>query len=145
MHDQKILVKQLDAGLPLPRHAAPGDAGVDLVAREGGVVEPGERALIPTGVAVAVPAGFVGLITPRSGLAINHGISLVNSPGVLDSGYRGEICAIVINEGSDPFKYERGDRIAQLVVVPFVRQHYEVVEELPTTERGSGGFGSTGR
>ena len=144
MHALKILVKQLDPELPLPRHATSGDAGVDLYAREKGTVWPGERKLVPTGIAVAVPPGYVGLIAPRSGLAINHGISLVNSPGILDSGFRGEIHAIVINEGEEAFEYDRGDRIAQLVVVPYVEQHFEVVAELPDSDRGEGGFGSTG-
>jgi dUTP pyrophosphatase len=101
--------------------------------------------LVPTGVAVAVPSGYVGLVAPRSGLAANSGISLVNAPGILDEGYRGEIYAIVVNLGSDPFVYDRGDRIAQLVVVPFVEQELQVVDELPESTRGAGGFGSTGR
>ena len=100
--------------------------------------------MVPTGIAVAVPPGYVGLIAPRSGLAIKHGISLVNAPGILDSGYRGEIHAIVINEGDEAFDYKRGDRIAQLVVVPFAEQQFEVVAELPDSARGDGGFGSTG-
>ena len=144
MHSLKILVEQLDPELPLPRHARPGDAGVDLYARTGGELAPGERTLVPTGIAVAVPDGYVGLIAPRSGLAARHGISLVNSPGILDAGYRGEIHAVLINEGDERFEYERGERIAQLVVVPFATQEYEVVSELPATDRGDGGFGSTG-
>lgn len=144
MHDVKILVKQLDAELPLPGHAKPGDAGVDLCAREPGTIWPGERKLVPTGIAVALPVGYVGLITPRSGLAIKHGISVVNSPGILDSGYRGEIQVIMLNGGEEAFEFERGDRIAQLVVVPFVEQRYEAVDELPASDRGEGGFGSTG-
>ena len=144
MDAQKILVKRLDPDLPIPRHARAGDAGVDLYARRGGVLAPGERAMVPTGIAVAVPAGFVGLITPRSGLAARHGVSLVNSPGILDAGYRGEIHVVAINEGSEPYSYERGERIAQLVVVPFASQDYEAVDELPASDRGAGGFGSTG-
>jgi dUTP pyrophosphatase len=144
MHTQKILVKQLDPDLPLPSHARPGDAGVDLYASEGGELAPGQRAMVPTGIAVAVPEGHVGLIAPRSGLAVRHGISLVNSPGILDAGYRGEIHVVMINQATEPFSFERGDRIAQLIVVPFATQHYVVVDELPSTERGSGGFGSTG-
>ncbi|NND03474.1 MAG: dUTP diphosphatase [Acidimicrobiia bacterium] len=144
MHALKILLKQLDPDIPLPSHATSGDAGVDLYAREAGTIWPGERKLVPTGVAVAVPSGYVGLIAPRSGLAIKHGISLVNSPGILDSGYRGEIHAVMINQGDEAFEYDRGDRIAQLVVVPFAQQHFEVVEELPESDRGEGGFGSTG-
>lgn len=144
MHAQKILMKRLDADLPLPRHATRGDAGVDLYAREGGVLQPGERTMVPTGIAVAIPEGYVGLVAPRSGLAIQNGVSLVNSPGILDSGYRGELQAVMINGGAEPFEFSRGDRIAQLVVVPFVQQHFEVVEELPESDRGAGGFGSTG-
>lgn len=144
MHALKILVKQLDPDLPLPRHATGGDAGVDLYARETGTIWPGERKLVPTGIAVAVPSGYVGLIAPRSGLAIKYGISLVNSPGVLDSGYRGEIQAVMVNGGDEAFDYKRGDRIAQLVVVPYAHQQFEVVEDLPDSDRGEGGFGSTG-
>ena len=117
---------------------------MDLYARTGGALAPGERTLVPTGISVAVPDGYVGLIAPRSGLAARHGISLVNSPGILDSGYRGEIHAVLINEGEEPFEYERGERIAQLVVVPFATQEYEVVANLPNSDRGAGGFGSTG-
>lgn len=144
MHSLKILVKQLDTSLPLPEHARDGDAGVDLYARVGGVLAPGERMLVPTGIAVALPEGFVGLVTPRSGLAVRHGISLVNSPGILDAGYRGELQVVMINGGSEPFEFARGERIAQLVVIPFVAQTYQVVEELPASDRGDGGFGSTG-
>lgn len=144
MHPVKILVKQLDPELPIPRHAEPGDAGVDLVARYDGAVAPGERALVATGIAVAIPEGHVGLVTPRSGLAMRSGVSLVNSPGILDSGYRGEIQVVMINHGAEPFEFRRGDRIAQLVVVPFFEQHYELVGELPQSRRGQGGFGSTG-
>ena len=144
MHILKILVEQLDPELPLPRHAQAGDAGVDLYARTGGALAPGERELVPTGIAVAVPDGYVGLIAPRSGLAARYGISLVNSPGILDAGYRGEIHAVLINEGDEPFVYQRGERIAQLVVVPFATQEYEVVVNLPGSDRGAGGFGSTG-
>jgi len=144
MHSPKILLHQLDPELPVPRHAQPGDAGVDLFARSGGELAPGERSLVPTGVAVAVPAGYVGLVAPRSGLAIRSGISLVNSPGVVDSGYRGEIQVVLVNQGSDTFRYERGERIAQLVVVPFATQDFELVDELPPSERGADGFGSTG-
>lgn len=140
----KIPLVRLDPGLPLPEHANPGDAGVDLCARTPGSLEPGERALVPTGVAVAVPDGFVGLVAPRSGLAIRHGISVVNGPGVIDSGYRGEIAVILVNLGSEPFAWERGDRIGQLVVVPHVEFEPHEVEALDPTDRGSGGFGSTG-
>ena len=144
MHSLNILVKQLDAELPLPSHAQPGDAGVDLYARSSGEVVAGERSLVPTGVAVAIPEGYVGLVVPRSGLAIRHGISLVNSPGILDSGYRGELQVVMVNHGQEAFRYERGERIAQLVVVPAMTQSWEVVANLPESDRGEGGFGSTG-
>ena len=144
MYSQKILVKQLDPALPLPEHARDGDAGVDLYARSGGVLAPGERMLVPTGIAVALPEGYVGLVAPRSGLAVRHGVSLVNSPGILDAGYRGELQVVMVNGGSEPFEFARGERIAQLVVVPFVSQVYELVAELPESDRGPGGFGSTG-
>ncbi len=144
MHSLKILVKQFAAELPVPRHAQPGDAGIDLYARVAGELVAGERTLVPTGVAVAIPEGYVGLVVPRSGLAIRHGISLVNSPGILDSGYRGELQVVMINHGSESFRYERGERIAQLVVVPYAAQSWEVIGELPASDRGVGGFGSTG-
>lgn len=108
------------------------------------LLEPGERQLVPTGVAVAIPEGYAGLVTPRSGLAIRHGISAVNSPGVVDSGYRGELSVILINHGDEPVELERGDRIAQLVVVPVEVQDFVLVDELPPSTRGEGGFGSTG-
>lgn len=140
----RIPLRQLDPELPIPRHARPGDAGVDLHAREAADLAPGERRAIPTGVAVAVPEGYVGLIAPRSGLAIRSGLSIVNTPGILDSGYRGEIAVILINLGSESVKISRGDRIAQLVVVPFTSVEFEVVDQLEDTDRGAGGFGSTG-
>lgn len=140
----RIPLKRIDPDLPMPQHAHPGDGGVDLYAREAVTLDAGAWAAIPTGVAVAVPDGFVGLISPRSGLAVRHGISLVNTPGILDSGYRGEIKAILINHGDESVTFERGDRIAQLVVVPVVEQEFVEVEELPDSERGDGGFGSTG-
>ncbi len=140
----KIPVVRLDPTLPLPTHARPGDAGVDLRARHAGSLQPGERALVPTGVAVAVPEGFVGLVAPRSGLAIRHGISVVNGPGVIDSGYRGEVAVILVNLGEEAFTWERGDRIGQLVVVPHVEFEPEETAELDASDRGAGGFGSTG-
>lgn len=140
----KIPVVRLDPGLPLPEHAKPGDAGVDLRAREAGSIAPGERALVPTGIAVSVPDGFVGLVAPRSGLAIRHGISVVNGPGVIDSGYRGEVAVIIVNLGDVDFAWERGDRIGQLVVVPHVEFEAAEVDELDASDRGSDGFGSTG-
>jgi len=144
VHGVKIPVKRLDAAIPLPTHARSGDAGVDLFARRGGRIAPGERDLVPAGIAVAIPKGYVGLIAPRSGLATRHGIGLVNAPGVLDSGFRGEIHALLVNGGDEPFQFKRGERIAQLVVVPCVQLEFDPVDELPTSQRGEGGFGSTG-
>lgn len=140
----KIPVRRLDPLLPLPAHAKDGDAGVDLRARDSGLLDPGERAMIPTGIAVAIPAGHVGLVAPRSGLAVRHGISVVNGPGIIDAGFRGELHVVAINLSSETWTYERGDRVGQLVVVPFVRQELHEVDELPDSERGAGGFGSTG-
>jgi dUTP pyrophosphatase len=141
----EIPTQRIDPGLPLPAHAHPGDAGVDLYARISVVLEPEAWAMVPTGVAVAIPIGHVGLVAPRSGLAARHGIGVVNGPGVVDAGYRGEINVLLINHGSEPFTVERGERIAQLVVVPFVSPDLREVDELPDSSRGTGGFGSTGR
>ena len=140
----QIPLKRLDSDLPVPAHAVTGDAGVDLYAAEEAILEPGERSIVPTGVAVAIPTGYAGLVTPRSGLAARSGISIVNSPGVVDSGYRGEIKVILVNLGSKAVQIERGDRIAQLVVVAVHDQEWVEVDELPVSERGVGGFGSTG-
>lgn len=140
----EILIQLLDDGLPVPQSAHPGDAGVDLGARTAATLEPGGRAAIPTGVAVAIPDGHAGLVVPRSGLAARHGISVVNGPGLIDSGYRGEIQVVLVNLGAEPFVIERGDRIAQLVVVPVVEPAFRVVDELPESRRGADGFGSTG-
>jgi dUTP pyrophosphatase len=140
-----VLVKRLDPGLPLPTRARGGDAGVDLYAVEAVRLQPGERATVGTGVAVAIPAGFAGLVAPRSGLAQRHGLGVVNAPGVVDSGYRGEIRVILVNHGAEPVSLARGERIAQLLVVPVETQGLLEVEELPSSERGEGGFGSTGR
>jgi dUTP pyrophosphatase len=101
--------------------------------------------MVPTGVAVAIPEGFAGLVTPRSGLAVKHGVGIVNSPGLVDSGYRGELTVLLVNHGDSPLKILRGDRIGQLVVVPVANQEFEIVDELPDSVRGEGGFGSTGR
>ena len=136
---------KLDSELPTPRHAHFGDGGVDLYARTDLRLEAGERALIATGVAVAIPTGFAGLVVPRSGLAIKHGIGVANGPGLIDTGYRGEIKVVLINHGVEAFEIARGERIAQLVVVPVAVQEWVQVEELPDTDRGAGGFGSTGR
>ena len=140
----RIVLKRLDPELPLPRHAHAGDAGVDLHAATPAMLAPGERAVVPTGVAVAIPEGHAGLVIPRSGMAARHGLSVVNSPGLVDSGYRGELKVILVNLGAEPVEVARGDRIAQLVVTPVESVEFVEVDELPGTERGEGGLGSTG-
>jgi dUTP pyrophosphatase len=134
------------AGLPLPAAASAGSAGADLRAAIDGewLLAPGARALVPTGFALEIPPGWEGQVRPRSGLAVGHGVTLVNSPGTVDSDYRGEIKVPLINLGAEPFRLARGDRIAQLVVAPVATVAFEEVEELPGTRRGGGGFGSTG-
>ena len=128
----------------LPRHAYAGDAGFDLSACERVVLEPGERALVATGVAVAIPSGYAGYLQPRSGLAIEHGITIVNTPGLVDSGYRGELHIILLNTDREhAFAIEHGMRIAQLVIVPVPPVELRVVDELPESERGERGFGSS--
>lgn len=126
------------------RPARPGDAGVDLRATRAVTLQPGERQLIPTGLAVAIPQGYAGFVQPRSGMAINRGMGVLNSPGLIDSGYRGELKVIAINMDSKPLEIERGERIAQLVILPVPPFVYEEVDALPDSERGAGGFGSTG-
>lgn len=138
-------IQRLDDGLPLPAYAHEGDAGADLYAREGVTLEPGERRLVPTGVAIALPDGYVGLVHPRSGLATKVGLSIVNAPGTVDSGYRGEIKVCLINLDRDtPIRLERGDRIAQLVIQRVERADFIETDELDATSRGAGGHGSTG-
>ncbi len=141
----KIPLQRLDPKMRIPQPAHPGDAGVDLQATQSIELKPGERALVPTGIAVAIPAGHVGLVAPRSGLASRHGIGVVNAPGVIDSGYRGEVKVILVNHGSESVVLERGDRIAQLIITPFVPPVFEEVEDLSDTSRAEGGFGSSGR
>ncbi len=140
----KIPFLRLDAALPAPRHVHEGDGGVDLRAREMVTLEPGGRRLVPTGVAVAIPSGFAGLVLPRSGLALRRGVTVLNAPGLVDSGYRGEVGVILVNLGGEAVVIERGERIAQLVVVGVEDQEFVAVEELPTSARGDAGFGSTG-
>lgn len=132
--------------LPLPAYATSGSAGVDLLAAvsEETVLAPMERKLIPTGIMAAIPEGFEGQVRPRSGLALRHGISMVNTPGTIDSDYRGEIKVIMVNLGEEPFVIKRGDRIAQFVICPVMQAEFAEVEELPETSRGGGGFGHTG-
>lgn len=145
MNEFDLQIKMLDAGLPVPSYAKEGDAGFDLRARESVTLAPGERALVKTGVAFALPEGYVGLVHPRSGLAAKHGITVVNAPGTVDAGYRGEIMVCLLNTDlREPFVVERGDRIAQLVVQRFETARFVVVDELPESERGAAGFGSSG-
>ena len=140
----RVQLQRLDPDLPVPRRAHRGDGGADLCARAGVRLAPRERALVGTGLAVAVPEGYCALVTPRSGLAVRHGIGVANGPGIIDSGYRGEVMVILVNHGAEHVDIARGDRIAQLVVVPIPDWEFEEVAELPDSERGSGGFGSTG-
>jgi dUTP pyrophosphatase len=138
-------MKRLDKGLPLPRYAHAGDAGLDLFSAVDVEIEPGHRALVPTGIAVAIPDGFAGFVQPRSGLALRHGLSLVNTPGLIDSHYRGEIKVIAVNlDPVTPISIARGDKIAQLVIQSVARAEPAEVDELDETVRGEGGFGSTG-
>ena len=142
----ELPVRRLDPGLPLPAYAHPGDAGADLCAAEDVVLPPGGRATVGTGLAVAVPDGHAAFVHPRSGLAARHGITVVNAPGTVDAGYRGEVRVVLLNtDRHEPFTVRRGDRIAQLVVQPVTTVRFVDVEELPPTPRGEGGFGSTGR
>jgi dUTP pyrophosphatase len=134
-----------DPAVPLPAYAHPGDAGCDLRARVDGSIRPGERLAVPTGVAVAIPDGWAGLVLPRSGLARRHGVTLVNTPGLIDAGYRGEIELLMVNlDPVTPFAFSAGDRVAQLVFVPFAAVNWREVAELPPSVRGEGGFGSSG-
>ena len=132
-------------GLPLPSRATPGAAGMDVVSAVEAAIEPGKRALVPTGFAVAVPPGYELQLRPRSGLALKHGVTLPNAPATIDSDYRGELQVILSNHGSDPFEIHRGDRIAQLLVQRVEPVVFREVVELPESGRGAGGFGSTGR
>lgn len=134
----------LFSGAAAPRYSHPGDAGADLASAEALTLQPGERALVGTGVSVALPDGWFGAVVPRSGLAAKHGITIVNAPGTVDAGYRGEIKVILLNTGDAPFDIAVGDRIAQFIVQPFARARFVDVERLPGSDRGEGGFGSTG-
>ena len=146
MDAPELPVRRLDPGLPLPAYAHPGDAGADLCAATEVVLPPGGRATVGTGIAVAVPDGYAAFVHPRSGLASRHGITLVNAPGTVDAGYRGEVKVVLLNTDlAEPFTVRRGDRIAQLVVQPVTRARFLDSDELPPTPRGDGGFGSTGR
>ena len=141
----RLSVRRLDAGLPLPRYAREGDAGLDLYAREALTLAPGDRALVGTGLAVAVPAGWVGLVHPRSGLAARHGVTVLNAPGTIDSGYRGEIRVNLVNlDAREEFHVARGDRVAQLLLQRVATAEPVEVDVLPPSERGDTGHGSSG-
>ncbi|MGH2813201.1 MAG: dUTP diphosphatase [Actinomycetota bacterium] len=142
----KVQVRVLDEDLPLPIYARPGDAGLDLVAAEDVCLQPGGRAAVPTGIAVAVPEGCAGFVHARSGRALEEGLALANAPGLIDAGYRGEIRVVVVNlDPGSPIDIKRGEKIAQLVIQRVESIVLEPVEHLPTSDRGEGGFGSTGR
>lgn len=141
-----IQIKMLDKGLEAPRYAKPGDAGLDLRSVKDVIIRPGKREIIGTGVAVAIPDGFAGFVQPRSGLAAKQGMTIVNTPGLIDSGYRGEICVIALNtDDQKAIEIKRGDRVAQLVIVPVPSVRLIQVDELDETSRGTSGFGSSGK
>jgi dUTP pyrophosphatase len=145
MSDLQVLIKRLDPGVPLPKYSKGGDAGADIVTRVDLKLEPGERALAPTGIAIALPNGYAAFAHPRSGLAIKHGVSMVNTPGTIDAGFRGELQVILINlDPRESISFKRGDRIAQLVFQKVEHADFVEVEELPGSGRSDGGFGSTG-
>lgn len=148
MNKVKVLVRQTESGtgLPLPEYMTPGSAGMDLYAavQQTEILKPGEIKLIPTGLCIALPEGYEAQIRPRSGLALKHGISMVNTPGTIDADYRGEIGLIMINLGQAPFEINRGDRVAQMVINEVIKAELVEVESLEGTSRSSGGFGSTG-
>ena len=145
-HAVDVLVRRIDPDVPLPAYAHPGDAGLDLVTTVDAVLEPGERALLPTGIAIALPEGYAGFVHPRSGLALKHGLSIVNAPGTVDAAYRGELAVTVINlDPRETVHLRRGDRIAQLVVQRVEHAVLHEVDTLPGSDRGEGGFGSSGR
>ena len=146
MKNLQVLITRLDADLPMPQYAKGGDAGADIYSRIDISLAPGERALVPTGIAIALPDGYVALVHPRSGLAIKHGVTMVNAPGTVDAAYRGELQCILINhDPKETVSFKRGDRIAQLVFQKVERAQFIEVDELPGSGRGTGGFGSTGR
>ena len=141
----RISILRLDPDLPLPSYAHPGDAGADLYSREDVTLKPGERRLVPTGIALALPEGYVALVHPRSGLAHRNGLSIVNAPGTIDAGYRGEVQVCLVNlDPATPIELRRGDRIAQLVIQQFETASFIEVDDLPDSARGAGGYGSTG-
>lgn len=145
MSSVQVLVTRLHPSVPLPKYGKPGDAGADIATRIDFTLQPGERALIPTGLSIALPNGYAAFVHPRSGLAIKHGVSMVNTPGTVDAAYRGELQIILINhDPKNAITFAKGDRIAQLVIQKVESANFVEVESLPGTERGVGGFGSTG-
>lgn len=146
MTNVQVLITRLDPTVPLPKYAKGGDAGADIVTRIDVTLQPGERALVPTGISIALPDGYVALVHPRSGLAIKHGVTMVNAPGTVDAGYRGELQCIMINhDAKDAVTFHKGDRIAQLVIQKVECADFVEVEQLPGSTRADNGFGSTGR
>ena len=142
----EVPIVRLDPGLPLPSYAHPGDAGADLHLTEDVTLAPGERRIVGTGIAIAVPEGYAAFVHPRSGLAAKHGVTVVNAPGTVDAGYRGEVLVVLLNsDAREPVALWRGDRIAQLVLQRVERAAFREVDELPASDRGQGGHGSTGR
>ena len=142
----EVLITRLDESIPLPSYAKGGDAGADITSRIDITLAPGERGLVPTGIAIALPDGYAAFVHPRSGLAIKHGVSLVNAPGTVDAGYRGELQCILINhDPKESITFAKGDRIAQLIIQKVERATFIEVANLPGSSRGTGGFGSTGR
>ncbi len=139
----KLKIQRI-SDVPLPSYAHPGDAGLDIYSAEDYILKPGERKLISTGIKIAVPLGYEAQIRPKSGLAIKHGLSIVNSPGTIDAGYRGEVCIIAINHGQEDIKIQKNNKIAQMVINKVEKADIEEVDELDNTSRGEGGFGSTG-
>ncbi len=146
MKNLQVLITRLDESIPLPQYAKGGDAGADIVSRIDITIKPGERALIPTGISIALPDGYAAFVHPRSGLAIKHGVTMVNAPGTVDAGFRGELQCIMINhDPRESITFKKGDRIAQLVIQKVERAEFVEVQALPGSGRGTGGFGSTGR
>ena len=146
MSNVQVLITRLDESIPLPRYAKGGDAGADIVSRINITLKPGERALVPTGISIALPDGYAAFVHPRSGLAIKHGVTMVNAPGTVDAGFRGELQCIMINHDQhESITFKKGDRIAQLVIQKVERAEFVEVKDLPGSGRGTDGFGSTGR
>lgn len=144
MTDITVRIKKKRADLPIPVYKTSGSAGCDVVASESVIIQPGCRCLVPTGIFLEVPEGYECQVRPRSGLALSHGVAVLNSPGTIDSDYRGEVCVLLFNSGMTPFEVRAGERIAQLIFAPVTRARFEETQELQDTARGVGGWGSTG-